>query len=85
MYMYAHLASPNVITISLENFVTISSSNFKLLTDVVYSFKSSTKSEWLTITDSLGLLSSLYPGASFSKKDSGFIDRMNNRTLKLSP
>ena len=44
IYMYAHLASPNVIPISLENFLTISSSNFKLLIDVAYSFKSSTKS-----------------------------------------
>ena len=81
----AHLDSPNIIPMSLENCATKSSCCLRRFRLTAMSYKSSTKNKWFMVVSRLPDGPIWYPFNLFNKNDNGFTERMNNSTERLSP
>ena len=82
MLWYAHFDRPKVIPISCENIVTVSSTLTIFCMLRVYSFRSSTKNNRLTLCCLVFPI--LYPSCFLSKNDKGFTESTNNIKLRVS-
>ena len=80
---YAHLSSPNVIPVSLENVVTRSNCFFVMLMFLTYNFRSSTKK--LCVISLVLSIPYEYPLMFLIIKYNGLTVNMNNKTDWLSP
>ena len=82
-FIYAHLSIPKSIQISRENVVTRSNSFLMSISLLANNFRSSTKK--LCVTFDLRSSPKEYPFNCPNTKESGFTERINNNTERLSP